>query len=608
MTEQLWTGPADDPRRYRVPLVDGRPVPEPGGGGDGLVYRATDHEGNDVALKLLLHARAADLPDAAVRLERIAVLAEPHLMRPIEVFVGTALTNDPEPDIEEADVCWMAAEWVDGRRLEHVATDDDPEQNLRHVAQIARGVAALHRAGGIVHRDVKSGNVRVTPDGRAVLIDYGSPGRPSSDVPAGTPGWLSPEVAAGHAPGHAADVWGVGAIAHHLLVGSPPRLDGAACSRERLQFMGARTGLRDADELATHISRLLESEPGRRPDDLDRWADRLDAVLDGRGRSHRRRLVAATGVVAIGALALIAVVGGNDDPETPTAAASASASASRRVAPPTTTPPCRRELSGPASDVVTAAVAALDDDLCVSGAVESFVEADVVPLTDRDGKPQGVVIAGPGLPAVQLTTAEWASYREIAGRAQPDNSVTFGGYPTAVEHGDDPQCVTIELTTGGLIAGRRSDTQMFWIPQQARSLWESEGGLEGRLGFPTSNVFLSGEELRLEFEHGYLTARLDESNPGAVSWLPFDVASVGAQYVDDPGAELRPIGDLTGRVLRQAGGTTWFIDDDDIRHWIADGDTWNCLGAEQRKVGGDIAGYAVATLELGPPATCDLVR
>ena len=105
-----------------------------------------------------------------------------------------------------------------------------------------------------------------------------------------------------------------------------------------------------------------------------------------------------------------------------------------------------------------------------------------------------------------------------------------------------------------------------------------------------------------------LTARLDESNPGAVSWLPFDVASVGAQYVDDPGAELRPIGDLAGRVLRQAGGTTWFIDDDDIRHWIADGDTWNCLGAEQRKVGGDIAGYAVATLELGPPATCDLVR
>ena len=57
-----------------------------------------------------------------------------------------------------------------------------------------------------MHRDVKSGNVRVTPDGRAVLIDYGSPGRPSSDVPAGTPGWLSPEVAAGHAPGHAADV------------------------------------------------------------------------------------------------------------------------------------------------------------------------------------------------------------------------------------------------------------------------------------------------------------------------------------------------------------------------------------------------------------------
>ena len=164
-------------------------------------------------------------------------------------------------------------------------------------------------------------------------------------------------------------------------------------------------------------------------------------------------------------------------------------------------------------------------------------------------------------PVEQILQPVWVFYGHNA-----DNSVTFGGYPTAVMHGDDPQCVVIELTSGGLIAGRRSDTQMFWIPQQARSLWESEGGLDGRLGFPTSNVFLSGGELRLEFERGYLTAHLDESNPGAESWLPFDVESVGAQYVDDPGAELRTIGDLGGRVLRQAGGTTWFIDDDGARH------------------------------------------
>jgi hypothetical protein len=90
--------------------------------------------------------------------------------------------------------------------------------------------------------------------------------------------------------------------------------------------------------------------------------------------------------------------------------------------------------------------------------------------------------------------------------------------------------------------------------------------------------------------------------------VPFDVDSVELVRVDDPGAELADLGDLSGHVLRQAGSTSWFVDDDLVRHWIPDGGTYECLDAEARTVGGNVTGYAVATLELGEPATCDLAN
>lgn len=641
MIDEAWTGPPHDPRRYRVDLVGGRPVAEPGGGGDGLVYRArtthrraqepaADDSERTVALKLLLHARTSDLATSSARVERLAGIDHPSLMRPIEVFAGTALTTTdglPDPD---HDICWLAAEWVDGHHLDVVAPQLTCAGRLRLVSQIARAVAVLHDAGATTHEDVKPSNIRVTPDGRAVLIDYGAldpvgtaPDPTRVDRRTGTAGWLAPEVAAGLPAGAAADVWGIGAVAHHLVVGSPPRLDGAECARERLVYLGGRAGLDRVGDVATHLARLLETDPGRRPTDLHRWADRLDRLLERRRTVERSALaltasVLAAFVLAAFVLATAVMVTTRDGAPTtaggPTTSRPGAAAVDRtRSTPPrfertsaTTGARCERELDGTVAAELARAVAALDD-ACAAGTVERHVEAEVVPL-ERDGAPAGVLIAGPGLEPVRLTAAEWSSYREIAGRSQPENSVTFGGYPTQRRVRSEIEAVVVELSSGGLLAGRRADTQLFWIPRQARALWESTGGFAGRLGFPTSNVFLSGGELRLEFEGGYLAAVLDPSPADDSMWIPFSAEGVDLVEVDEPGAALGGLGDLSGRVLRQAGGTTWFVDDDLVRHWIPDGPTWECLGAEERRVGGDIPGYAVASLELGPAATCDLVR
>lgn len=125
---------------------------------------------------------------------------------------------------------WAATRWIAGTCLREVVEDGgiDAARTLRIVRALAAGLAHLH-ARGVVHRDVAPGNVVLQPDGRATLIDYGQavlqarPARASAGV-VGTPGFVAPEeVLAGRAAvSPAVDVYGLGAVAYALLVGTPP--------------------------------------------------------------------------------------------------------------------------------------------------------------------------------------------------------------------------------------------------------------------------------------------------------------------------------------------------------------------------------------------------
>jgi WD40 repeat protein len=215
-------------------------------------------------------------------------------MRQIETFEGSALLHHDQSNGAEFDVLYSVAEWIPGEPMADALPRAGTAIGLAWVAQIARGLHALHgfrssdAPEGVLHRDVKPSNVRIASDGNAKLIDFGI-ARPQTGTEhtdgIGTYLWRAPEVVGGPGtPGIPSDNWGVGALAYWVLTGEAPRLEGAAAARERIVHSQATNQFPNPHRVATHVAGLLETHPDARPTDLMRWADRMDLLT---GRSHR---------------------------------------------------------------------------------------------------------------------------------------------------------------------------------------------------------------------------------------------------------------------------------------------------------------------------------
>ena len=203
-----------------------------GSGGMGEVYRARDEKlGRQVAMKLLPSHFASD-PDRRARLESeariLAALNHPH----ISAIYG----------VEEVEGCpALVLEFVEGETLaERLATSPLPlAQALAIARQIAEALEAAHERG-IIHRDLKPGNIKITPGGVVKVLDFGiakfgaivsgadAPmGRPPAPISAGTrtglilgtPGYMSPEQAAGWAADTRTDLWAFGVVLLEMLTG-----------------------------------------------------------------------------------------------------------------------------------------------------------------------------------------------------------------------------------------------------------------------------------------------------------------------------------------------------------------------------------------------------
>lgn len=278
-------GPAGSGRllagRYRTVRRLGR-------GGMGVVWQATDEVlGRQVALKELRtfsDAPPEQVGDLTLRMRREARAAA-RVRHPGVVAVHDIAEHEGRPVI--------VMELVDGPSLDDVLRRDGPMDPVEAAcvgAEVLRALAAAHGAG-VLHRDVKPGNVLLERGGRVVLTDFGIA---AVEDPAdgattrltdtgdlvGSLDYLAPERARGEQPGPPSDVWSLGAMLYAAVEGASPFRRTSTWSTLTAIVAEPLPEPRRAGPLGPAIAQLLCKDPSRRPD-AERAAELLAAVAAG---------------------------------------------------------------------------------------------------------------------------------------------------------------------------------------------------------------------------------------------------------------------------------------------------------------------------------------
>jgi serine/threonine-protein kinase len=312
-----------------VPLVTGSRIgpyeirAAVGAGGMGEVYRVRDPRlERDVALKVLPAETLGD-ETARARLlreaRRASQLNHPHICTIYDVGEAGPHT-------------YVAMELVEGHSLaERLEGGALPiEEVVRYGQQLADALAHAH-ARGVVHRDLKSANVVVTPGGQVKVLDFGLAtrvaGAEGAEAPtraghsltavgvvAGTLAYMAPEQLRGEPADARSDIWALGVVLYELVAGQRPFAGktGFELSSAILSQPVPAVPASTPAPLAAVIDRCLAKDPGERYQRAEEGAA-FEAVASGhaiavpplarRGRGRSRGLV-----VAAGSVALLAVV------------------------------------------------------------------------------------------------------------------------------------------------------------------------------------------------------------------------------------------------------------------------------------------------------------
>ena len=281
--------------RYRLVELIGQ-------GGMATIFRALDTElGRDVAVKLLRPEYLRD-PDFSSRFRQEAQNAA-SLNHPNVVSVYDYGEDPSGP--------YIVMEFVDGEDLATILRRNGalpPAQAARIAAAVARALAAAH-ARGIVHRDVKPGNVLIGRDGRVKVVDFGiarAVAEAQMTLPGTTLGsvhYFSPEQARGETATNESDIYSLGIVLYEMLTGSRPWEGDSAAGVALARLSGpvpdpvlARPSL--PPDLAAITRKALASSPIDRFASAASMADALETSRTAAGAAAGAAVRAAAGTGA----------------------------------------------------------------------------------------------------------------------------------------------------------------------------------------------------------------------------------------------------------------------------------------------------------------------
>jgi eukaryotic-like serine/threonine-protein kinase len=292
--------------------VSSRPDPEPGllldgryhlrrvlgRGGAGTVWSADDDLlDRPVAVKLL-HPELERDASAVARFRREATAAAA-LTHPNAVIVYDIGEDEGRE--------FLVMEYVDGITLSDLLTDGQlaPDDVTTIGVSVARALGAAHRRG-LVHRDVKPGNVLINREGVAKVVDFGiatalGDAQARLTVPGmvvGTSAYLAPEQLAGEVVDARADVYSLGLVLHECLTGQPVFSGGTAVEVATRRLTGEVPAPSDLapgipEELDLAIRRATRREPEHRFEDAAAFAEATAPLVPAEASARLARLVAS---------------------------------------------------------------------------------------------------------------------------------------------------------------------------------------------------------------------------------------------------------------------------------------------------------------------------
>ncbi|MGA8528282.1 MAG: protein kinase, partial [Acidobacteriaceae bacterium] len=277
-------------------------------GGMGEVYEAEDSflQGVHIALKTIL-PRFADEPALKQRFEREVLLARkvthPNLCPIYEIFHS----EQPPPAF-----FFLTMKLLPGKTLAWRLRQPDAisvKEGMEILRQMASGLAAIHDQG-IVHRDIKPNNIMLEGSGENVrlwITDFGLARAHESETSlqskngvAGTPGYIAPELYAGHPPSQASDLYAFGVVLHEVITGKKPAVapDGSSV------IVSPRLNSAVPLFCSNLVRGSLDRDPERRCQAFEQAMASLGLSRRTSATWTRRRFIgaaAAAGVCAVGA-------------------------------------------------------------------------------------------------------------------------------------------------------------------------------------------------------------------------------------------------------------------------------------------------------------------